>query len=47
MTSPNMAFIASGLLLAFSVAPGIAESINPPTTPQTAPMTAQEKKNWT
>jgi len=45
MTTPLVAFVTSGLLLAFSVAPGIAESINPPTTPQTAPMTAQEKKN--
>src|SRR6266496_4394952 len=32
------------LLLAFA-APLAAESINPPTKPQTAPMTAQEKKN--
>jgi predicted SnoaL-like aldol condensation-catalyzing enzyme len=32
-------------LLAVGSAPIAAESINPPTTPQTAPMTAQEKKN--
>src|SRR5438105_60119 len=33
------------LLLAASPLILLAESINPPTTPQTAPMTAQEKKN--
>src|SRR5438477_11071264 len=32
------------MLLAFAL-PLAAESINPPTKPQTAPMTAQEKKN--
>jgi predicted SnoaL-like aldol condensation-catalyzing enzyme len=31
--------------LALAMAPLFADSINPPTTPQTAPMTAQEKKN--
>ncbi len=33
------------VLLAASPVLLLAESINPPTTPQTAPMTAQEKKN--
>src|SRR3984885_15752905 len=32
-------------MLAVFTAPLFAESINPPTTPQTAPVTAQEKKN--
>jgi hypothetical protein len=44
VTRPNVTF-AGRLLLAFAAAPLFAESINPPTTPQTAPMTAQEKKN--
>ena len=35
-----------GVLLAAAAIPSLlAESINPPTTPQTAPMTAREKKN--
>ncbi len=34
------------LLLVVALVPPLgAESVNPPTTPQTAPMTAQEKKN--
>ena len=45
MTRPNFAFVAGSLLLAFGAAPVFAESINPPTMPQTAPMNAQEKKN--
>src|ERR1035438_10480265 len=45
VTRPYVAFAAGSLLLAFAAAPLFAESINPPTTPQTAPMTAQEKKN--
>jgi predicted SnoaL-like aldol condensation-catalyzing enzyme len=36
---------AGAMVLAAGVLPLFAESINPPTTPQTAPMTAQEKKN--
>jgi predicted SnoaL-like aldol condensation-catalyzing enzyme len=39
-------FFSGGLvLIAMASAVMAAESINPPTTPQTAPMTAQEKKN--
>jgi predicted SnoaL-like aldol condensation-catalyzing enzyme len=38
-------WFGGALVLAVSVAPISAESINPPTMPQTAPMTAQEKKN--
>jgi hypothetical protein len=34
-----------GLLLAVFTLPLGAESVNPPTRPQTAPMTAQEQKN--
>src|SRR5262245_51164222 len=34
-----------GILLLALALPLAAESINPPTKPQTAPMTAQEKKN--
>jgi predicted SnoaL-like aldol condensation-catalyzing enzyme len=45
VTRPNVAFVACSLLLSFAAAPLFAESINPPTTRQTAPMTAQEKKN--
>jgi predicted SnoaL-like aldol condensation-catalyzing enzyme len=41
----RLTFVAGSLLLALSAAPMFAESINPPTTPQTAPMNAQEKKN--
>jgi len=37
--------IAGALLLLTGMGRMSAESINPPTTPQTAPMTAQEKKN--
>ena len=36
---------AGAMVLAAGVSPVLAESINPPTTPQTAPMTGQEKKN--
>ena len=39
-------FLAAALLAA-AVFPACAESINPPTIPQTAPMTAAEKKNLT
>jgi predicted SnoaL-like aldol condensation-catalyzing enzyme len=42
---PKIAFVAGNLLLAMAAAPSFAESINPPTKPQTAPMSAQEKKN--
>jgi predicted SnoaL-like aldol condensation-catalyzing enzyme len=41
----NVKLLAGALVLAAGVAPAMAESINPPTKPQTAPMTASEKKN--
>ena len=42
----NVGFAAGNLLLALAIAgPSFAESINPATAPQTAPMNAQEKKN--
>jgi predicted SnoaL-like aldol condensation-catalyzing enzyme len=45
MSFPKITFVAGSLLLGLAAAPSFAESINPPTTPQTAPMNAQEKKN--
>ena len=46
MKFSNFKLRAGGLvLLTVSAVPMLAESINPPTTPQTAPMTGQEKKN--
>src|SRR5277367_1905040 len=44
MKSTGLALFATGLTL-FGLATLSAESINPPTMPQTAPMTKQEKKN--
>jgi predicted SnoaL-like aldol condensation-catalyzing enzyme len=41
----NVKLFASTLVAAAGVSLLSAESINPPTTPQTAPMNAQEKKN--
>src|SRR5579863_3891992 len=45
MSFPKIAFVTVSFLLAPAAAFSFAESINPPTTPQTAPMNAQEKKN--
>ena len=46
MRSSRIQQFATAAILALSaVAPLSAESINPPTTPQTAPMNKQEKKN--
>ncbi len=46
MRLSNLKAVASGLvLLTATLIPVTAESINPPTKPQTAPMNAQEKKN--
>jgi predicted SnoaL-like aldol condensation-catalyzing enzyme len=45
MRLSNWKIWAGALVLAAGVSSVLADSINPPTTPQTAPMTAQEKKN--
>lgn len=45
MKYSKVKWLAGALVLAAGVAAARAESINPPTMPQTAPMTAQEKKN--
>ena len=45
MTTSSMKLYAGAFILAACTMPLSAESINPPTTPQTAPMTKQEKKN--
>jgi predicted SnoaL-like aldol condensation-catalyzing enzyme len=45
MTSRRITWFAGALLLAGGVGLLWAESINPPTKPQTAPMNGQEKKN--
>lgn len=37
--------LAGAVVLAAGILPAFAESINPPTNPQTAPMSASEKKN--
>jgi predicted SnoaL-like aldol condensation-catalyzing enzyme len=41
----NIQFVGAVALLSLAALPSGGESINPPTTPQTAPMTSQEKKN--
>jgi predicted SnoaL-like aldol condensation-catalyzing enzyme len=45
MKSSRVQHFAIALVLAAATGPLSAESINPPTTPQTAPMNKQEKKN--
>jgi predicted SnoaL-like aldol condensation-catalyzing enzyme len=45
MRLSNWKMWAGGIVLAAGVSTVLAESINPPTTPQTAPMNGQEKKN--
>jgi predicted SnoaL-like aldol condensation-catalyzing enzyme len=45
MKSSRATQLAAALVLAVAIGPLSAESINPPTTPQTAPMNKQEKKN--
>ena len=45
MKLSKASWFAGVLVMAAGLAPLSAESINPPTTPQTAPMTAQEEKN--
>src|SRR5271165_2774995 len=45
MRSSRAEWFVSAVVAVASLLPVSAESINPPTTPQTAPMTAQEKKN--
>ena len=45
MRSSRTSLFAAALVLAAGAANMSAEAINPPTTPQTAPMTKQEKKN--
>ncbi len=45
MKFPKLRVLTGGLVLLAAGSPIAAESINPATTPQTAPMNAQEKKN--
>jgi predicted SnoaL-like aldol condensation-catalyzing enzyme len=45
MTLLNVRFAGAIALLALAAMPSRGESINPPTKPQVAPMSAQEKKN--